>query len=383
MDFSLSPELKMIRQMVSDFVAERLQPLVMQVEEEDRIPPEIIEEMAELGFFGLPFPEEYGGAGLGELGYVMAMEEMGAVNAAYGNIIGAHTGIGAMAIYLDGTEEQRNKYMPGLCSGENIAAFALTEPGAGSDAAAIQTTAVKQGTNYILNGRKQWITNGNIAGIIIVFAVTDKSLGARGGVSAFIVENTYKGLSIGKIDEKMGLRGSHTCEVVLEDCVVPEENVLGDVGLGFVTAMKTLDCGRVGLAGGAVGSSQYLLELCIDWAKQRVQFGKPIGENQAIQWMLADMATEIHAARLMTYHAAWKLDQGEKVSREAAMVKLYASEVANRIADKAVQIHGGMGYMKEHVVERYYRDARILPIYEGTNEIQRLVIARDLLRKGK
>ena len=383
MDFSIPSELEMLRRMVRDYVNDRLAPIADQVEREDRIPDDVVDEMREMGFFGLPFPEEYGGAGAGELGYVLALEELGAVNAAYGNLIGAHTGIGAMSIYLGGTKAQKERYMPLLCSGEKIAAFALTEPNAGSDAAAIQTTAVRKGDRYLLNGQKIWITNGDVAGVIVVYAVTDKNLGAKGGVTGFIVEKEFPGFKVGKIDEKMGLRGSHTAELFFDDCEVPAENVLGEVGMGFITAMKALDCGRIGLAGGAVGGAQKLLEMSIQWAKQRVQFGKPIGEQQAVQWMLSEMATLIHAARLMTYHAAWKLDQGQKVSREAAMVKLHASEAACKVADLAVQVHGGMGYMREYPVERAYRDTRILKIYEGTNEIQKLVIARELLKAGK
>lgn len=383
MDFTIPEDLEMLRRTVRDFTRERLWPIAKKVEDEDEIPAAVIKEMAELGFFGLPFPEEYDGVGVGELGYCLAMEELGAVNAAFGNLIGAHTGIGAMSIYLGGTEEQKRVYLPPLCRGEKIAAFALTEPNAGSDAAAIQTTARREGDKYILNGSKIWITNGSIADVIIVYAVTDKNLGAKGGVTAFIVEKGFPGFRVGKIDEKMGLRGSHTAELIFEDCEVPAENALGQIGLGFIVAMQVLDCGRIGLAAGAVGGAQRLLEMSIEWANQRVQFGKPIAEQQAIQWMLAEMATEIHAARLMTYHAAWKLDQGQRVSREAAMVKLYASEMACGVADKAVQIHGGIGYMKEHSIERAYRDTRILKIYEGTNEIQRLVIARDLLKAGK
>ncbi len=383
MDFTLPEEIEMLRKTVREFVEKRLLPISMQVEEEDKIPDEIVDEMKDMGFFGLPFPEEYDGVGMGELGYVVALEELGAANAAFGNLIGAHTGIAGMSIYLDGTPEQKQKYIPPMARGEMIGAFALTEPNAGSDAAAIETTARREGDKYILNGSKMWITNGPIANVIIVFAVTDKTLGARGGISAFIVENTFPGYRVGKVDKKMGLHGSYTSELIFEDCVVPAENLLGKPGLGFVTAMKALDMGRIGLAAGAVGAAQKALEMSIQWANQRVQFGKPIGEQQAIQWMLAEMATEIHAARLMTYHAAYKADRGERVSREAAMVKMFASEMACRVVDKAVQIHGGTGYMAEHPVERMYRDARILKIYEGTNEIQRLVIARDLLKAGK
>jgi len=382
-DFTMPPEVEMLRRTVRDYARERLAPLCQKVEEDDEIPPGIVQEMAELGFFGLPFPEEYDGVGMGELGYAVAMEELGAVNAAYGNLIGAHTGIAAMSVHLDGTPEQKEKYLRPMCRGESIGAFALTEANAGSDAAAIETTARRQGDTYILNGSKIWITNGTVAGTIIAFGVTDKSLGARGGISAFIVEKGFPGFKVGKIDAKMGLRGSHTAELIFEDCQVPAANVLGQPGLGFLTAMKALDMGRIGLAAGAVGAAQYALELSCKWANQRVQFGKPIGELQAVQWMLADMATQIEATRWMTYHAAWKADQKQPVTREAAMVKLYASEMANHVVDLAVQVHGGTGYMKEFGIERMYRDARILKIYEGTNEIQRLVIARELLRAWK
>ncbi|MEW6082118.1 MAG: acyl-CoA dehydrogenase family protein [Bacillota bacterium] len=383
MDFSLPEEVEMLRRMVRDYVKKRLEPLVQWVEEEDEIPGEIVREMAQMGFFGLPFPEEYDGAGVGELGYCVVMEELAAVNSAYGNLIGAHTGIAACSIFLDGTEEQKTRYLKPMCRGEEIGAFALTEPNAGSDAAAIETSARREGDRYYLNGSKIWITNGDIADVVVVFAVTDKSLGPRGGVSAFIVEKAFPGFQVGTVDRKMGLRGSHTAELVFNECEVPRENVLGEVGSGFLTAMKALDFGRIGLAAGALGAAQKALEMSIQWARQRVQFGKPIAEFQAIQWMLADMAVQIHAARLMTYHAASLVDAGQKVSREAAMVKLFASEMANKVIDKALQIHGGTGYMKEYSLERMYRDARILPIYEGTNEIQRMVIARDLLKAGK
>ncbi|HEY3313716.1 MAG TPA: acyl-CoA dehydrogenase family protein [Bacillota bacterium] len=382
MDFTIPEDLEMVRRTARDYFNDRILPVVDKIEEEDEIPPELIKELAEMGFFGLPFPEEYGGVGIGELGYCLVLEEIGG-SAPFGNLIGAHTGIGCMSIYLGGTEEQKMKYLPDLCAGKKIAAFALTEPNAGSDAANLQTTAVRKGDKYIINGSKIWITNGNIADVLVVYAVTDKSLGARGGVTAFIVQKDFPGFKVGKIDQKMGLRGSHTAELIFEDMEVPAENVLGEFGAGFVTAMKALDCGRIGLAAGAVGGAQKLLEMSIQWSQQRVQFGQPIANNQAIQWYLVDMATKIHAARLMTYNAAWKYDQGQKVTREAAMVKLYASEMACEVADMAVQVHGGIGYMKEYRIERAYRDTRILKIYEGTNEIQKLVIARELLRSGK
>ncbi len=363
-----------------DFVVERLQPIEQQVEDEDRIPPDVLAEMAKLGFFGLPFPEEYGGAAAGDLGYCVALEEFGRTSAAFSNLIGAHTSIGSMSIFLGGTDDQKRRYLPDLTAGRKIAAFSLTEPSSGSDAASIQTTARKDGDRWLLNGTKIWVTNGPIADVVVVYAANDRSLGAR-GITAFIVEKGFTGFRVGRVDEKMGLRGSYTAELVFEDCEVPDGNVLGGtVGSGFRTALGALDIGRVSLAAGAVGSSQHLLELATAHAKRRVQFGKPIAANQAVQWMLADSAVEIHAARLMVYDAAAKLDRGRRVSREAAMVKVFASEMAGRVADRALQVLGGMGYMKGSPVERAYRDARILRIYEGTSEVQRMIIAEDLLK---
>lgn len=380
MDFTIPESLRMLSSSVRDYVRRRLEPLAQQVEREDRIPPEILREMAALGYFGLPFPEQYGGAGVGELGYCLALEELGKTNAAYTNILGAHCSLASTAIYLAGSEAQKQKYLAPLARGEKLASFALTESNAGSDAAALQTTAVLKDSGYVLSGSKIWITNGPVAGVIVVFAATDRAKGARGGISAFIVESSFPGFKVGKIDEKMGLRGSQTAELIFDDCWVPAENLLGPEGAGFLTAMKTLDLARISLGAGAVGSAQDLLERSIKHAKARVQFGRPIAANQGIQWMLAELAVQIHAARLMVYQAAWKADRGERVSREAAMLKLFASEVAGQAADMAVQIHGGLGYMKEMGIERAYRDARILRIYEGTNEIQKLVIAEELLK---
>jgi acyl-CoA dehydrogenase len=381
MDFDIPDELALLARTVRDFVETRLQPIEKQVEDSDEIPDEIVREMAALGFFGLPFPEEYGGAGAGDLGYCLALEQFGRTSAAFSNLIGAHTSIGSMSIYLGGTDDQKRRYLPDLTAGRKIAAFSLTEPSSGSDAASIQTTARKDGGRWLLNGTKIWVTNGPIADVVVVYAANDRAKGARGGITAFIVEKGFKGFRVGKVDEKMGLHGSKTGELIFEDCEVPEENVLGgEVGAGFRTALGALDIGRVSLSAGAVGTSQYLLELGIAHAKRRQQFGQPIAANQAIQWMLADSAVEIHAARLMVYDAAAKLDRGIRVSREAAMVKVYASELANRVADRVLQIHGGMGYMKDSPVERAYRDARILRIYEGTSEVQRMIIAEDLLK---
>jgi acyl-CoA dehydrogenase len=380
MDFDIPDDLALLARTVRDFVETRLQPIEKQVEDTDEIPDEIVREMAGLGFFGLPFPEECGGVGAGDLGYCLALEQFGRTSAAFSNLIGAHTSIGSMSIYLGGNDEQKRRYLPDLTAGRKIAAFSLTEPSSGSDAASIQTTARRDGGRWLLNGTKIWVTNGPIADVVVVYASTDKVKGARGGITAFIVEKGFKGFRVGKVDEKMGLRGSKTGELIFEECEVPDENVLGEVGAGFRTALGALDIGRVSLSAGAVGTSQHLLELGIAHAKRRKQFGQPIAANQAIQWMLADSAVEIHAARLMVYDAAAKLDRGVRVSREAAMVKVYASELANRVADRVLQIHGGMGYMKDSPVERAYRDARILRIYEGTSEVQRMIIAEDLLK---
>jgi acyl-CoA dehydrogenase len=284
-----------------------------------------------------------------------------------------------MSIFLGGTDEQKRRYLPDLTAGRKLAAFSLTESSSGSDAASIQTTARKDRGRWLLSGTKIWVTNGPIADVVVVYAANDRAKGPRGGITAFIVEKAFKGFRVGRVDEKMGLRGSKTGELIFEDCEVPEDNVLGEVGAGFRTALRALDIGRVSLSAGAVGTSQYLLELGIAHAKRRKQFGQSIAANQAIQWMLADSAVEIHAARLMVYDAAAKLDRGIRVSREAAMVKVYASELANRVADRVLQIHGGMGYMKDSPVERAYRDARILRIYEGTSEVQRMIIAEELL----
>ena len=381
MDFDLPDELQLLGRTVREFVEGRLQPIEKQIEDDDKIPDAILAEMGTLGFFGLPFPEEYGGAGAGDLGYCVALEQFGRTSAAFSNLIGAHTSIGSMSIYLGGTEDQKRRYLPDLTAGRKIAAFSLTEPSSGSDAASIQTSAIRRGDRWILNGTKIWVTNGPIADVVVVYAANDRTLGPRGGITAFIVEKGFTGFRVGKVDEKMGLRGSYTGELVFEDCEVPDENVLGgSVGAGFRTALGALDIGRVSLAAGAVGSSEHLLELAIAHSKRRAQFGKPIAANQAIQWMLADSAVEIHAARLMVYDAAAKLDRGVRASTEAAMVKVFASEMAGRVVDRVLQIHGGTGYMKESPVERAYRDARILRIYEGTSEVQRMIIAEELLK---
>jgi acyl-CoA dehydrogenase len=380
MDYTLPENIRLMRDTVSRFVKSELEPIAQKVEEEEKIPENIVQKMRELGFFGLSIPEEYGGMGLNTLGECILNEEFGRVNACFRSRFGTNNGIGSQGILIDGTPEQKEKYLPRIASGEWTAAFALTEPNAGSDAANIQTKAEKKGDVYLLNGLKHFITNGDIADVVTVMAVTDKTKGPR-GVTAFIVEKTFPGYSVGKIDRKMGVHGNNTSEIVFEDCQVPAGNIIGlQEGRGFSTAMKVLEKGRITIAAVCVGTAQYCLQLSIAHSKQRVQFGKPICANQAIQWMLADMAISIYTGRQIVYHTAWTRDQKQKVTQQAAMCKVYCTEMVNRVADSALQIHGGMGYMKESPIERIYRDMRLTRIYEGTSEVQRMVIARELLK---
>ncbi|MFZ5865827.1 MAG: acyl-CoA dehydrogenase family protein [Thermodesulfobacteriota bacterium] len=385
MDFTIPENLKLMVETIRRFVKQDLEPVSQQVEEEDFIPEELVQKMRELGLFGLSIPEEYGGLDIGTLGECLVYEELSKTNACFRTRIGTNNGIGSQGIVMDGTKEQKEKYLPRIASGEWTSCFALSEPEAGSDAANVQTTAELKGDHWVLNGLKHFITNGNVADMAVVFAVTDRKKRARGGITAFIVEKTFPGFYVGTIERKMGMRGSHTSELIFDNCLVPKENVVGgeaNVGRGFATAMRTLDKGRLTMGACALGAAQKLLELSVDYAKQRVQFGKPIAEFQAIQFMLADMATQIYASRQMLYHAAWLRDtKGTSVIKEASMVKVYCTEMANRVADMAVQVFGGMGYMKELPVERFYRDLRLTRIYEGTSEIQRLVIARELLKE--
>jgi acyl-CoA dehydrogenase len=379
MDFTIPAELQALAKEVRSFVDERLDPIAQQVEERDEIPSDILKEIAGRGYFGIPFPKEYGGRGLGELGYCVALEQLGRVNAAYSNIIGASCGLCGMTLWLSGSEEQKQKYLIPLAKGEALGGFCLTEPLAGSDAASLRTTAERVGDKYLLNGIKVYITNGPLADTLIVMATVDRTLGPK-GVTAFIVETKSPGFKVVRPDKKMGLRGSVTGMLKFDDCEVPAENVLMGEGWGFIAAMRTLDIGRISLAAGAVGASQKALEIGIAYAKQRVQFEHPLIKNQAIQWPLAECAMEIHLARLGMLDAAWKVDRGEPVTKEAAMVKLFASEMAGRVMDRVLQIHGGLGYMKESPIERMYRDVRILRIYEGTNEVQHMVIGSELFR---
>jgi len=384
MDFTIPEDLRMMQETIRRFVEKDLEPISRQVEEEGTIPEGIVQKMRELGLFGLPIPEEYGGLGLGALGEILVYEELTKTNACFRSRIGTSNGIGSVGILMDGTEEQKQKYLPRIASGEWTACFALSEPEAGSDAANIKTEAVLDGDHWVLNGMKHFITNGDIAHVFTTMAVTDKSKGSRGGITAFIVEKDMPGFSVGTIEKKMGLRGSNSSELIFDNCMVPKENVIGGddmIGQGFKTAMRVLDKGRLTMGACALGASQKLLDMCIEYAKQRVQFGKPIGQFQMVQAMLADMATEIYAARQMLYNAAWLRDQGKRITGEAAMVKLFCTEMGSRIADKAIQIFGGMGYMKELPVEMFYRDMRLYRIFEGTSEIMRVVIARNLLKE--
>lgn len=381
MDFSLSEENEQMRVMIRNFADNEIEPYAQQIEDEDKIPEHLIEKTKEIGLFGLSIPEQYGGIGLDTVGKAVVLEQLGRTHLGYVSLISAHTGIGSTGLVKLASEELKQKYLPDMAAGKIIGAFALSEPGAGSDATNLSTRAEKKGDTWILNGLKHFITNGPVADVFTVFAVTDKSKGAKGGITAFLVEKNFPGLIIGKSDKKMGLRGSYVSQVIFEDCEVPDENVIGEVGMGYMSALKILGEGRVSLGARSVGSCQRLIELSASYAKERIQFGKPIADNQGIQWMLADMATETEAARALTYRTAWLIDQGQKAIKESSMVKLFATEVFNKVADAAVQIHGGMGYIAEYPPERYYRDARITKIYEGTNEIQKMIIARNVLNE--
>lgn len=381
MTVALTEEMQQMKSMIRNFVEKEVEPYAQQIEEEDAIPDHLVEKAKELGLFGISIPEEYGGIGLNTVEKANVLEQLGRTHNGFVSLISAHTGIGSTGLVKLASEYLKNKYLPDMAAGNKIGAFALSEPGAGSDATNLATRAEKKGDYWVMNGTKHFITNGPIADVFTVFALTDKDKGAKGGITAFLLEKDFPGLIIGKKDKKMGLRGSYTSQIIFEDCIIPEENVIGEVGMGYISALKILGEGRVGLAARAVGSCDKLIELSAGYAKERIQFGKPIADNQAIQWMLADMATETEAARTLTMMAAQKIDEGKKVVKEASMAKLFASDVFNRVADKAVQIHGGMGYVSDYPVERFYRDARITKIYEGTNEIQRLIIARNVLQE--
>jgi acyl-CoA dehydrogenase len=378
MDFTMPEEVELLRRTVRDFVEKEVEPLAEQIDREAKIPRSLLKLGAELGLFGLSIPPEYGGTGFGELGSVVALEELSRTNGAVSMVICPTAP--AATIALAGTEAQKQKYLPPLARGERLASFCLTEPGAGSDAGGIRTTAALKGDKFILNGNKLYISRAAIADTFIVTTVTDPARKAKGGITVFVVEKDFPGFSVGSKDDEMGLRGSESAEVVFQDCEVPAENVVGVVGGGPDVMRKILDRARLWAAARALGASRRILELSLQYSVLREQFGKRIGAFQAIRLKLADMATWIHAGQFMVYHAAWKIDQGEDAVQEASMAKLFCSEAAGHIADMGVQIHGAMGFMKPTPVERFYRDVRAYRILDGTSDIQRLIIAGKLLR---
>ncbi|MFN2240031.1 MAG: acyl-CoA dehydrogenase family protein [Thermoanaerobaculia bacterium] len=378
MEFRLSDEQEQIRQMVREFAETEIRPHVMEWDEAQTFPIEATKKLGELGMLGVIFPEEYGGAGLSYVDYVHVIEELAVVDSSTALGVAAHNSLGTGHIYLAGNEEQRKKWLPKLTSGEWLAAWGLTEPGSGSDASGMRTVAVKDGDDWVINGTKNFITNATYADISVVLVVTDRS-DQKHGITAFAIEMDRDGIRPGKKENKLGMRASDTAELILEDCRVPDANVLGKVGYGFIDAMKVLDGGRISIAALALGIARGAYEAARDYSKQRTAFGKTISDFQAIQFMLADMATEIEAARLLTYKAAVMKDEGARTTQMSAMAKLYASEVAVRATEKGVQIFGGYGFIKDFPAEKFYRDVKLCTIGEGTSEIQRMVIARNLL----
>ena len=379
MDFQLNDEQLQLRKSVREFAEREIRPHVMDWDEECRFPLETVKELGRLGLLGVIFPAEYGGAGMGYIEYVLAIEELSRVDGSVGIIVAAHTSLCSNHIFLAGTEAQKRKYIPKLATGEHIGAWGLTEPGSGSDAGSARTTAVRRGNCWVLNGTKTFITNGHYADVAVVIAVTDKAAHTH-GLSAFVIEKGTKGFRAGKKENKLGLRASDTSELIFEDCCIPAENLLGKEGDGFIDALRVLDGGRISIAALGLGMAQGAYEAALNYSKARKQFGKAISEFQAIQWKLADMATEIDAARLLTMRAADMKDKGMKTTQESSMAKLYTSEVAVRCANEGVQIHGGYGFIKDYPAEKFYRDVKLCTIGEGTSEIQRLVIARQLLK---
>jgi alkylation response protein AidB-like acyl-CoA dehydrogenase len=379
LDFLLNDEQLQLQKNVRDFAEREILPHVMEWDEESRFPLETIKELGRLGLLGVIFPPEYGGTGMGYIEYVLAIEELSRVDGSVGIIVAAHTSLCTNHIFLAGTEEQKRKYVPKLATGEFLGAWGLTEPGSGSDAGSARMTAVRRGNCWVLNGTKTFITNGHHADVVVVIAVTDKAAHTH-GLSAFIVEQGANGFRAGKKENKLGLRASDTAELIFEDCCIPAGNLLGKEGDGFIDAMRVLDGGRISIAALGLGMAQGAFESALKYSKQRKQFGKAISEFQAIQWKLADMATEIDAARLLTMRAADMKDKGMKTTQESSMAKLYTSEVAVRCANESVQIHGGYGFIKDYPAEKFYRDVKLCTIGEGTSEIQRLVIARQLLK---
>ncbi len=379
MDFQLNEEQLQLKKSVREFAEREIRPNVMKWDEESQFPLETVKELGRLGLLGTIFPVEYGGAGMGYIEYVLGIEELSRVDGSVGIIVAAHTSLCSNHIFLAGNEGQKRKYIPKLATGEHLGAWGLTEPGSGSDAGSARMTAVRRGNCWVLNGTKTFITNGHYADVAVVLAVTDKAAHTH-GLSAFIVEKGLKGFRPGKKENKLGLRASDTSELIFEDCCVPAENLLGKEGDGFIDAMRVLDGGRISIAALGLGMAQGAFEAALNYSKERKQFGKPISEFQAIQWKLADMATEIDAARLLTLRAADMKDKGMKTTQESSIAKLYTSEVAVRCANEGVQIHGGYGFIKDYPAEKFYRDVKLCTIGEGTSEIQRLVIARQLLK---
>ncbi len=377
-DFQMSEEHQMIRQMVRGFAEKELAPRAEEIDATENIPAVIFRRMSELGLLGIPFPEKYGGSGGDYIGQIIALEEIARASGSVALFLDAHTSLCAEPIYLFGTEAQKQKYLLPLAHGEKIGAFGLTEPQAGSDAAAIRTRAVREGDKWVLNGQKIFITNGSLADVLVIAAKTNQEEGKH-GISSFIVEKGTPGFRTGRDEKKMGLKGSVTSELFFENCRIPAENLLGKENEGYAQFLTTLDAGRIAIAAMALGLAQAAFDKAVTYAKGRVQFNQPIAQFQAIQWMIADMATDLEAARLLVNRAAWLKEQGQPFSTQASMAKLFASEVSERVCYKAIQIHGGNGYIREYAVERIYRDQRLCAIGEGTNEIQRLVIAREML----
>ena len=379
MDFQFTDEQEQLRRSVREFAEREIRPHVMEWDEKSEFPLTTIKELGKMGLMGVVFPTEFGGAGLGYVDYVIAVEELSRVDGSVGIIVAAHNSLCSNHIYVAGNDEQKRKYLPKLASGEFIGCWGLTEPGSGSDAGSARMTAVRKGKTWVLNGTKTFITNGHYADVAVIIAVTDRTTGTH-GLSAFIVEKGTKGFRPGKKENKLGLRASDTSELIFEDCVIPAENLVGKEGDGFIDAMRVLDGGRISIAALSLGIAQGAFEAALKYSKERKQFGRAISDFQAIQWKLTDMATEIDAARLLTLRAASMKDAGLKTTQESSMAKLYASEVAVRCANEGVQIHGGYGFIKDYPAEKYYRDVKLCTIGEGTSEIQRLVIARQLLK---
>ena len=378
--FEFTDNMRMVQETARNFAEKEIKPVVMKYDESQEFPHEIMKHLGELGFLGVIFPEEYGGAGLSYLEYITIIEEISRVDPSIGLSIAAHNSLCSNHLYTFGNEEQKKKYLPGLASGKNIGAWALTEPTSGSDAGGMLTTAVKDGNHYVLNGSKNFITHGSVGDVTVVMAITDKSKGKK-GISAFIVENKTPGFIVSKKENKLGMRCCDTSALAFDNCRIPKENLLGEEGAGFVQALTVLDGGRISIASLALGIAQGALDASIKYSKERKQFGKPIGEFQAIQWKLADMATQIEAARLLTYRSGYLKSKGNDVTLESSMAKYFASEVAVMATNEAVQIHGGYGFIKDFPVEKFYRDVKLVTIGEGTSEIQKLVIARELFDK--